>query len=164
MRARTLLTITAIVSSMLGAVVAYLVLTIPNDLRAGAVLRDAQKQMSAGENDAARRSLIHVVQQYPRTDAAASAIVGLSMLSDRERQQMAARIEMLERARAETQRQVAAVNEQLRSQAGATATAPAVVPVTPVVAPVVGPPVPPAPAKKAPQRKVSRSRHRKKHH
>ena len=75
MRARSLLIITAIVSSLLGAVVAWLVLTVPNDLQAGAMLRAARKDVAAGHNDKARQELSRIIQQYPRTDAAAAASV-----------------------------------------------------------------------------------------
>ena len=73
MKVRTLLVGTAIASSILGAVVAYLVLTVPNDLQADALLKAARKEIRAGENDRARRSLSLIVQEYPRTDAAAAA-------------------------------------------------------------------------------------------
>ncbi len=84
MKVRTLLTGTAIVSSILGAVVVYLVLTVPNDLKAGSLLKDAKKDLAAGETDRARESLARVVQQYPRTDAAAAATVALVSIADQE--------------------------------------------------------------------------------
>src|SRR2546428_7957312 len=72
MRVRTVIIVTALVSSILGAVVAYLVLTVPNDLQAGALMRTARKQIADGDNERARQSLSRIVQQYPRTDAAAA--------------------------------------------------------------------------------------------
>jgi len=77
MRVRTVLIFTAIASSLLGAVVAYLVLTVPNDLNADAMLKQARRDISAGENAKGRESLTKVVQQFPRTDAAAAATVAL---------------------------------------------------------------------------------------
>jgi hypothetical protein len=84
MRARTLLIVTAIASSLLGALVVWLVLSVPNDLQADALLKDARKHLTAGENDEARAALTKVVQQYPRTDAAAAATVALVSLADKE--------------------------------------------------------------------------------
>jgi len=51
---RFLLIFTAIVSAILGAVVAYLVLTVPNDIEAGALMKRAKEQISAGKTDQAR--------------------------------------------------------------------------------------------------------------
>lgn len=84
MKVRTLLTGTAIVSSILGAIVVYLVLTVPNDLKADSLLKEAKTQLADGETDRARESLARVVQQYPRTDAAAAATVALVSIADQE--------------------------------------------------------------------------------
>lgn len=86
MKIRPLLIFTGIVSAILGAIVVYLILSVPNDLRADSVLKDARKDLEAKKNDDARRKLISVVQQYPRTDAAAAATVALVTLADSERQ------------------------------------------------------------------------------
>jgi hypothetical protein len=88
MKVRTLLTTTAILSSILGAVVVYLVLSVPNDLRADALLKDARKNMTDGKNDEARVALTKIVQQYPRTDAAAAATVALVSLENKEREEL----------------------------------------------------------------------------
>jgi len=80
MRARGLLIVTAIVSAILGAVVAYLVLTVPNDIQAAALMRRAKGQIEAGKTDQARTSLARIIQQYPRTDAAAAATLALIRL------------------------------------------------------------------------------------
>ena len=82
MRVKPLLIMTAIVSAILGAVVAYLVLTVPNDIQAGALMKRAKEQIAEGKNDQARTSLAKIVQQYPRTDAAAAATVALIRLDD----------------------------------------------------------------------------------
>src|SRR5260370_40982205 len=89
MRVRTVIIVTALVSSILGAVVAYLVLTVPNDLQAGTLMRTDRKQRAAGDNEQARQSLSKIVQQYPRTDAAAAATVALASLGDNERKKLA---------------------------------------------------------------------------
>src|SRR6476659_7389861 len=82
MRVKPLLIMTAIVSAILGAVVAYLVLTVPNDIQAASLMKRAKEQITAGKNDQARASLARIVQQYPRTDAAAAATLALIRLDD----------------------------------------------------------------------------------
>jgi len=105
-RARRLLIITAIVSSLLGAVVAWLVLTVPNDLQAGAMLRAARKDVAAGHNDKARQKLSRIIQQYPRTDAAAAATVALATIADSERHALAASIENFRKTSEAQQKQI----------------------------------------------------------
>jgi hypothetical protein len=89
MKVRTALTFTGIVSSILGALVVYLILSVPNDLRADGLLKQARTEMTAGNNDKARTSLKQIVQQYPRTDAAAAATVALVSLAEKERDDLA---------------------------------------------------------------------------
>jgi len=62
MRIRSLLVVTAIVSSILGAAVVWLVLTVPNDIAAESLLKDARRNVEAHDNDKARTALIKVVQ------------------------------------------------------------------------------------------------------
>jgi hypothetical protein len=88
MRARTGLTLTAAMSMIVGAVVLYLVMSVPNDLRADALLKQARQDLNAGKTEAARASLRKVVQQYPRTDAAAAATVALVSIADTENQKL----------------------------------------------------------------------------
>jgi len=150
-RARALLIGTAIVSSILGAIVAYLVLTVPNDLEAGALMKQAKKDIDAHQTDRAREKLSRIVQQYPRTDAAAAATVALITLADADRERLAKEL-------AATKRDVAAQKQALGTVSDkvvAIATAP------PPPAPVVAKPAPkPVPAKKAPARSKRRTRHR----
>ena len=126
MRARGLLIITAIVSSLLGAVVAWLVLTVPNDLQAGAMLKTARKDVEAGHNDKARQELSRIIQQYPRTDAAAAATVALATIADSERHALSASIETMRKTSASQQKQIA----DLTARVDTLAAAPAPQPVT----------------------------------
>ena len=71
---------------IVGAVIVYLVLTVPNDIQAGALLKSARKDIAAGRTDKARDELARIVQQYPRTDAAAAATVALTSLEVHQRQ------------------------------------------------------------------------------
>ena len=95
MRIRFLFYLTAFVSAILGATVVYLVLSVPNDLRADALLKDARKDLTDGQHDRARESLSKIIQQYPRTDAAAAATVALVSLGKKERDDLARAVTFL---------------------------------------------------------------------
>jgi len=151
-RFRPLLFFTAIVASLLGAVVAWLVLTVPNDLQAGAVLRTARKEIEAGHNDKARQELSRIIQQYPRTDAAAAATVAMSSVADNERHALAASIEELRKTSAANARQLAS----LTARVDTLATPPPAPPV--IVQPAA--PAPPPPKKKATTHHSRRKRRR----
>jgi hypothetical protein len=159
-RVKTLLIGTAIVSSMLGAVVVYLFLTVPNDIQSGALMRNARKEIAEGHNDRARAELLRIVQQYPRTDAAAAANAALVSMADRERQALQVSIDRLRRDLAATQKKVEVL---------AAAPPPAPVVVAPAPAPAPPPPKPevkpkpkpkPAPKKPAPK-PPAKKRHRR---
>src|ERR1051325_7079605 len=113
MRVRNILIITALMSSVLAAVVVYLVLTVPNDVQAAALLKQARREIAAGHNDEARHALGKIVQQYPRTDAAAAATVALATLGDQERQQQQKTIAALRQTVDAQQKQLAALSEQV---------------------------------------------------
>jgi hypothetical protein len=140
MRVRTVLIVTALLSSILGAVVAYLVLTVPNDLQAAALMKTAKKEMADGDNDRARASLSRIVQQYPRTDAAAAATVALVSIADNERRKLASDLTTLRNETAALQKQLAPLGERIDEIAAR---------------PVPQPVVQPAPTKKAPAKKTT---------
>ena len=129
MRVRSLLVITAILSSVLAAVVVYLVLTVPNDVQASALLRQARKEIAAAQNDKARQSLAKIVQQYPRTDAAAAATVALATIADSERQQLQKNIAALRQTSDAQQKQIAALNDQVQKIASTPPPAPPPAPI-----------------------------------
>jgi len=137
MKIRPLLLLTAIASSILGAVVVYLVLSVPNDLRADALMKDARAAIQKNDNAKARESLKKIVQQYPRTDAAAAATVALDSLAQKERDDLARAIVLLRR---QNEQQTATLTT-LQKSIDEMKAAPAPAPVT-VTAPA------PAPAKK----------------
>ena len=119
----------------IGAVVVYLVLTVPNDVQAAALMKKAKQQIADGQNDQARESLSRIVQQYPRTDAAAAATVALVMLADSERHKLAADLAALRAASDAQQKQLAALGQKVDELAARPIPQPA-------------PPPAPAPAKK----------------
>jgi len=112
-RARSLLILTAILSMLLGAVVVWLVLTVPNDIQAGALLKTARKDVAAGNNDKARQELSRIIQQYPRTDAAAAATVALATIADSERHALAATIDNLRKTSTGQQKQIADLTSRI---------------------------------------------------
>jgi hypothetical protein len=145
---RFLLIATAIVSALLGAVVAWLVLTVPNDLQAGALLRTARNDVEAGRNDKARLEYSRVIQQYPRTDAAAAATVALASIADNERHVLSGALEQQRRTLAAQQKQIT----DLAAQINAIRTAP---PPAPVIIQT-----PPPAQKKTTTKHSPRKRHR----
>lgn len=95
MRIKPLLILTGIVSSILGAVVVYLMLSVPNDLRADSLLKDAKADIEKKNNAEARKKLSSIVQQYPRTDAAAAATIALIALTEVDRQKVEREVTLL---------------------------------------------------------------------
>lgn len=140
MKVRTLLTFTAILSSALGAVVVYFVLTVPNDLEAGAMLKQAHHDLQAGKTDAARATLSRIVQQYPRTDAAAAATVALVTIAESERQKLERALDTLRRENQQQTQLIGALQKSVDEIKSAppkivTVTKPATKPVTKKVPP-----------------------------
>ncbi|HYI10614.1 MAG TPA: hypothetical protein VEK57_16255 [Thermoanaerobaculia bacterium] len=107
MRIRPLLILTGIVSSILGALVVYLILSVPNDLRADGLMKEARKHITDGDEDKARVSLSQIVQQYPRTDAAAAATVALVSLGQKDRVEMERAITQLRQQNAQQTKLIA---------------------------------------------------------
>lgn len=127
MRIRPLLIFTALVSSILGAVVVYLVLTVPNDVQAAALMRQARKQIAAGQTDTARQSLTRIIQQYPRTDAAAAATVALATIEAQEREELMKAVDLLRQTNAAQQKQLADLTQKVDTIASTPPPAPVTV-------------------------------------
>ena len=119
MRVRSLLIVTAIASSVLGAVIVYLVLTVPNDLHADAMLKQARQSIARGDNDKGRDALTKIVQQYPRTDAAAAATVALVKIADEERQKLERDLDKLQQQSTDQKTKVDALSQQVTDIANA---------------------------------------------
>ena len=149
MRARGLLIVTAIVSAILGAIVAYLVLTIPNDIQAAALMRRAKEQIAAGKTDQARMTLARTIQQYPRTDAAASATLALIRLDDDDNAKMQHDLATIRESLSMTVARLAAAENEIHTIKSAPPPAPT---------PAPQPPPKPQPKKTTPPKK--RPRHR----
>jgi hypothetical protein len=148
MRVRGVLILTGIVSSILGALVVYLVLSVPNDLRADALLKQARQDISDNNTDKARQGLLKIVQQYPRTDAAAAATAAVLALDKKERDDLARAIGVVT---TQNKQQTKVIGELQRSVEQLKKPPPAPV--------VVQPPAPKrAPAKVTPKKKAPAKR------
>jgi len=147
-RVRPLLVLTALLSSILGGAAVYLVLTLPNDVQAGALLKQARAGVQRGDTESARQSLVRIIQQYPRTDAAAAATVALSTLESSDREILARQVDVLQRTISAQTLRLDDVLRKLNT------------PPPPSTAPAVtaAPPVPP-PKKPAPAKRTTRSPH-----
>ncbi len=119
MRVRTLLIATAVLSTIVGAVVAYLVLTVPNDLQAAALMKTARRQIAAGDNDHARESLS-----------------ALASIGENERHKMMADISALRTQSEAQQKQIVALSQRVDEIAARPIPQPAPPPPAPKKAPV----------------------------
>jgi thioredoxin-like negative regulator of GroEL len=151
MKVRSVLIFTAIVSSILGALVVYLVLSVPNDLRADALLKQARQHINDGNEPKARETLSTIVQQYPRTDAAAAATLALMSLAQKDREELARAIAALRKQNEQQGKLI----EDVRNDVLEIRNAP------PKVVTVQAPPPKPAPAKKAPVKKKAPAKKRR---
>jgi hypothetical protein len=158
MRIRTAVLLTGVVSSLLGAVVVYLVLTVPNDLQSAALLKDARHDIAAGKNDQAREALSRIVQQYPRTDAAAAATVALIRLSEQDHDKLAADLDTARKSAATQKQQLDALAQKVAELAGAPPREVIVQVPAPAPAPV------PVPVKKPPAKKSAPKKHSTRRH
>jgi hypothetical protein len=159
MKVRTILVLTAIVSAILGSIVAYLVLSVPNDLKAGSLLKEARAQIADGKNAEAHDTLTAIIQQYPRTDAAAAAMVALVKLDEQEREQMRAEINRLRKDHEMQAKEITALESGVETIRN---TPPPPAPVVTATAPPAPAPVAKkAPAKKTPTKKTTTKRRKR---
>ena len=151
MKARTLLTMTAFVSTVLGALIVYLVLSVPNDLRADALLKDARKHIEAGKTNEGRATLTKIVQQYPRTDAAAAATVALVSLASKEHDDLERAVTALLKQNDQQSKVIADLQKNVTEMKNA----------PPKVVTVQAPPPKPAAKKPAPKKRTPPRRRRR---
>ena len=113
MRVRTLLLTTALLSSILGAVAVDFVLPIPNDVQADAMLKQARHSITKGDNAKGRDALTKIVQEYPRTNAAAAATAALAKIGEEERQNLDREIHILKQDSANQEAKLETLTQQL---------------------------------------------------
>ena len=110
---RRLLTLTAVISSLIGAVMVYLLFSIPNDLKSDTLLKEARHELEKGERDKARQSLSRIVQQYPRTDAAAAATIALLTISDQDVRELRSELTRVKADHVDERKQINALTKQV---------------------------------------------------
>ena len=110
---RRLLTLTAVISSMIGAVVVYLLFSIPNDLKSYTLLKQARHELERGDREVGRQSLSRIVQQYPRTDAAAAATMALLTISAQDVRELRSQLTQVKADEEEERKQINALTKQV---------------------------------------------------
>jgi TolA-binding protein len=140
MARRAALIITAIVFAIIGGVAVYFALAIPRDIRAEALLRDARANLQKGDNVAARKQLEKIIHDYPRTDAAAAAVIALSRLRNDGAAEVKSsvdtlgqRIDALEQRIDEQQKTITSLQQQIEEAAKKRAEVKPAAPPKPVV-------------------------------
>ena len=103
----------AVLTLLIGAGAAWVAASVPRDIRAETLLKDARARLQEGKRDEARQTLHEIVKSYPRTDAAAAASYALFRLVEQERKELAARIAELEKDR---ESQVAAIQSERKAR------------------------------------------------
>lgn len=146
MRLRPVWIFSALLFLLIGAVSTWVALTIPNDVRAEAILKRARADLRNDKRDASKEKLRSLVRQYPRTDAAATAVDTLFQMTEQDRLDMQKRLEDASRERDRLARRLATVEQKL-----AAATAPKPASVSPSK-----PAIKKAPAKKASSKKPTK--------
>ena len=113
MARRLFLLLLAVILLALGAASAWFALSIPNDIQAEKLLRGAREDLKDGKREAARRSLSTLVQQYPRTNAAAAAHAALFELIENDRRKLAGDLDSFEKRLAAERARIGAIEQRL---------------------------------------------------
>jgi len=113
MAKRLLLLLLALILVALGAASAWFALSIPNDIQAEKLLRTARQDLKDGRREAARKSLSSLVQQYPRTNAAAAAHAALFEMIEIDRRKLAADLDTAEKRLAADRARISAIEQKL---------------------------------------------------
>jgi hypothetical protein len=111
---RTVAILIALGALLIGASAAWVAISVPRDVRAEALLKDARAKLQTGDREGARKSFQEIVKSYPRTDAAAAASYALFRLGEQEAAELRARLDALDRTRSAQETMTA---EERRAQA-----------------------------------------------
>lgn len=112
---RTTLVLASLLLLTIGAAAAWVALTVPRDVQAQSILRDARTLLRQGNPTEARGKFLEVLENYPRTDAAAAAAFALFRIEQRERaalEKRVAAIEQGEQGRGEASAERVAAEQQ----------------------------------------------------
>lgn len=149
MRLRPVWIFSALLLLLIGSVTTWVALTIPNDVRAEAILKRARTDLRDGKRDDSKEKLRTLIRRYPRTDAAAAAVETLFELTEQDRQRMQKQLADEQRARAQLTLRLAALEQRVSA-------AVAVKPTTVTPAKPAGKPVVKKPTKTSQRRTTSR--------
>lgn len=116
---------TGILLFLVGALAGYLAWSIPKDVKAESLLKDARQDLRKGNREDARKKFEQVITQYPRTDAGAAAMYALFRMVDQDRADLRAEIDrqlkQLEAARMQDQSRLKQQVDQMSKDAEAAA-------------------------------------------
>lgn len=130
----------------------YLWYSIPNDIRAEGLMKEARADMQAGNRDLARQKYETVVRNHPRTDAAATATYALFRLLDQDRKDLEEQLNAVEKERTALKSSMGDLDKRV-AEASRQAAAAAAKPAPPPPAPKKTVTKKPTPVKKAPVRR-----------
>lgn len=105
---RTVAILIAIAALLVGAAGAWFAVSVPRDMRAEALLKDASAKLQKGERAAAQKSLQEIAKTYPRTDAAAAASYALFRMAEQDAAELRARLQTLDESRSAQEKLTAA--------------------------------------------------------
>src|SRR5512141_1047823 len=95
---------------LVGSITGYFAWSIPRDVKAENLLKQARQDLQKGDREDARKKFEQVITQYPRTDAGAAAMYALFRMVDQDRNDLRAEIDrelrQLEKARLQDQSQL----------------------------------------------------------
>lgn len=97
----------AIVALLIGAGAAWVAISVPRDVRAETLLKDARTRLQKGDREGARKSLQEIAKSYPRTDAGAAASYALFRMSEQEAAELRAKLDALDRSRSTQEKMTA---------------------------------------------------------
>lgn len=95
---RLAIALIALVSLIVGGGVVYFAMTVPNDVKAEALMREAREHLNKKNQPAAREAYEKVIRDYPRTDAASQSLAAVLRMDSDERAQVQARVKALEQS------------------------------------------------------------------
>ena len=141
-----------------GTAGAYFALTVPNDVRAEALMREARTNLKENKRKEAREKLEQIVRDYPRTDAAAAALGATIRLDSEERDELLGKIATLETRQIEQQKRISSLESQIAEVSAAAKKAAEVKPPPPAPKKPTIAKKKPAPKRKTTTRRTTRRR------
>ena len=121
---RLTLLLVALIAAIIGGTVIYFLVSVPRDLKADRLMREAHDAVKQKKDGEARTKLREVVKNYPRTDAGAAASSALFEIDEQERLQLQREVDALQKANGALAQRVAALESGSRKEAAVTTSTP----------------------------------------